>query len=509
MADRRRTDESGARQRAGESRTMRWLARRQWLRQAGGGFASVALAALMAEEGWLRASAADEPESADRLLDPMAPRPGHFPARARRVIWIFINGGPSHVDTWDYKPALRKWDGKSLKAFDPHFKNTTGFFKNQVGQIMASPFKFTPRGECGKMVSEIFPHLGAHVDKMAFLHSGYTESNNHSPALFMMNTGFPRMGFPCVGSWVTYGLGSESRDLPGFVVMSDPKGRGLPKGHAANWGAAFLPGVYQGTHLKPKGPPIENLVPPAGMSGGAQRAQLDYLKRLHRRYEAAHPAEAELIARAESFELAYRMQSSAPEALNLAAETKATHRLYGMDDPKCAHFARQCLIARRLVERGVRFVQIYSGGMENQRSWDGHQDIAGNHRQFAGETDQPVAGLLTDLEQRGLLDETLVVWGGEFGRLPIAQTGSKPGRDHNPHCFTFWLAGGGVKGGISYGESDELGYKAAVDRMHVNDLHATMLRLLGIDHERLTYRYNGRDFRLTDVGGRVIEAILA
>lgn len=489
--------------------TLPWLARRQWLKQAGGGLASVALAALMAEEGILRQASANDAVDQQRLLHPMAPRPSHFPGTAKRVIWIFINGGPSHVDTWDYKPALEKWDGKSLREFDPTFKNTTGFFKNQVGNLMKSPFKFTPRGECGKMVSEIFPHLGEHVDKMAFLHSGYTQSNNHSPALFMMNTGFPRMGFPCVGSWVTYGLGSENRDLPGFVVMSDPKGRGLPKGHAANWGAAFLPGVYQGTHLRPKGPPIENLVPPAGMSDAAQRAQLDYLKKIHQNYERLHPAEAELTARTESFELAYRMQSSGPEAIDLASEPQAIQQLYGLDNPQCAHFAKQCLIARRMVERGVRFVQIYSGGMENQRSWDGHQDIEGNHRQFAGETDQPVAALLTDLEQRGLLDETLVIWGGEFGRLPIAQTGKKPGRDHNPHCFTFWLAGGGVKGGTSYGESDELGYKAAVDRMHVNDLHATILHLLGIDHERLTYRYNGRDFRLTDVGGRVIHEVVS
>ncbi len=486
-----------------------WLSRRAWLRRSGGGLASVALAALMAEEGLLSSVSGSETALPDRMLNPMAPRPAHFAARAKRVIWIFINGGPSHVDTWDYKPALEKWNGKSLRDFDPTFKNTTGFFKNQVGNLMQSPFKFTPRGECGKMVSELFPYLGEHVDKMAFLHSGHTESNNHSPALFMMNTGFARMGFPCVGSWVTYGLGSESRDLPGFVVMSDPKGRGLPKGHAANWGAAFLPGVYQGTHLKPKGPPIENLVPPSGMSPTAQRAQLDYLKQLHQAYERHHPAAAELAARSESFELAFRMQESAPEAIDLAAEPKSIHDLYGMENPDCAHFARQCLIARRMVERGVRFVQIYSGGMENQRSWDGHQDIQGNHRQFAGETDQPVAALLTDLEQRGLLEETLVIWGGEFGRLPIAQTGKKPGRDHNPHCFTFWLAGGGVKGGISYGESDELGYKAAVDRIHVNDLHATILHLLGIDHERLTYRYNGRDFRLTDVAGRVVREVLA
>ncbi len=478
--------------------------RREWLARAGGGLGIIALAHLLRCEGLLAQGA-----ELDRSVNPMAPRPPHFRARATRVIWIFINGGPSHVDTWDYKPALEKWDGKSIKLFDPSFKDTTGFFRNQVGGLMKSPFKFRPRGQCGKMVSEIFPYLGEHVDKMAFIHSGYTESNNHSPALFMMNTGFTRMGFPCVGSWVVYGLGTESQSLPAFIVMSDPKGRGLPKGHAANWSAGFLPGIYQGTHLKPKGDPIDNLRLGRGLTLAGQRRQLDLLKELNESFARRYEAESDLTARVESFELAFRMQMAAPEALDLSQEPAYIHRLYGMDNPKCAHFARQCLIARRLVERGVRFVQIYSGGMENQRSWDGHQDIKGNHAQFAGETDQPVAGLLADLAQRGLLDETLVIWGGEFGRLPVAQTGKKPGRDHNPHCFTFWLAGGGVKGGVSYGESDEVGFKAAVNRVSVHDLHATILYLLGLDHERLTYRYQGRDFRLTDVAGRVIHEIIA
>lgn len=485
------------------------MSRRELLARAGGGFGLLGLAGLLADEGLLSSAQASTDHLGDRALNPLAPQRPHFAAKATRVIWIFINGGPSHVDTWDYKPALDKWNGKSIREFDPEFKNTTGFFKDAVGNLMKSPFAFAPQGECGKMVSSIFPNLGRHVDKMAFIHSGYTESNNHSPALFAMNTGMPRMGLPCVGSWVTYGLGSESRDLPGFVVMSDPKGRGLPKGHAANWSAGFLPGVYQGTHLRPTGDPIDNLHRPSPLDAATQRSQLDLLRQLNAVHQQRLAAESELTARIESFELAYRMQAAAPATLDVSAEAKHIQDLYGIGDPNCDHVARQCLMARRLVERGVRFVQIYSGGMENQRSWDGHIDIKGNHEQFAGETEKPVAGLLTDLEQRGLLEETLVVWCGEFGRLPIAQLSEKPGRDHNPHCFTAWLAGGGVKGGVSHGESDEIGYKAAVNRVHLNDLHATLLHLLGLDHTRLTYKYNGRNFRLTDVAGEVISEIIA
>lgn len=483
--------------------------RRDLLAAAGGGFGLVSLAALLTDDGLLQSAAAGETDWSQRALQPLAPIRSHFPAKATRVIWLFINGGPSHVDTWDYKPGLEQRDGKSIREFDPEFRNTTGFFKDAVGNLMKSPFEFSPRGQCGKMVSSIFPKLGEHVDRMAFIHSGYTESNNHSPALFAMNTGFPRMGFPCVGAWATYGLGSECRDLPGFVVMSDPKGRGLPKGHAANWSAGFLPGVFQGSHLRPAGHPIDNLVRPQPLSDRTQRNQLDLLRTLNDGYLRQHPHESELAARIESFELAWRMQTVAPEVLDLNSETQATQDLYGIGLPECDHFARQCLLARRLAEQGVRFVQIYSGGMENQRSWDGHNDIEGNHSQFAGETDRPVAALLADLEQRGLLQETLVIWCGEFGRLPIAQVAAKPGRDHNPHCFTAWMAGGGVKGGVSYGESDEIGFRAAVDRVHLNDFHATILHLLGLDHQRLTYRYNGRDFRLTDVAGQVIQAILA
>jgi hypothetical protein len=289
--------------------------------------------------------------------------------------------------------------------------------------------------------------------------------------------------------------------------MSDPKGRGQPKGHSQNWGAGFLPSVYQGTWLKPNGDPIDNLNRPSGLNASRQRNQLDLLAQLNQLHQDANPGEKELAARIESFELAYRMQSAAPEALNIDAEPAHIQAAYGIDNDRCSHFAKQCLTARRMVERGVRFVQIYSGGMENQRSWDGHNDIEGNHRQFAGETDQPIAALLQDLAQRGLLDSTLVIWGGEFGRLPVSQKSAKPGRDHNPHAMAYWLAGGGTRGGTSFGATDEIGHKAAEDRVNLHDLHATILHLMGLNHTQLTFRHNGRDFRLTDVEGEVIQQI--
>jgi hypothetical protein len=476
---------------------VRYSSRREFLKQSGAGFGLLALAGLLDQQELL---------AAETTTNPLAPRSPHFPARARSVIWLFMNGGPSQVDTWDYKPILAQRDGQEFKGFD---KNT-GFFTDQVGPLMRSPFQFRQHGQSGTWVSEIFPTLARHVDDIAFIHSCWTETNNHSPALFQINTGLNRMGFPSVGAWATYGLGTESQDLPGFVVMCDTLGRGLPKGYAQNWGAGFLPGIYQGTALKFQGAPIDNLTRDSRLTDRQQRRQLDLLRRLNR-HQPRNEADSELAARIESFELAYRMQMAAPEALDLNREPASTQKLYGLDDKRCAHFGRQCLLARRLVERGVRFVQIYSGGEENEKSWDGHLDIAANHRQFAGETDVPVAGLLTDLKQRGLLDSTLVIWGGEFGRLPVAQRtqgGKQSGRDHNPHAFTTWMAGGGVKGGVHYGQTDEVGHKAVVDRVAVHDLHATILHLLGMDHKRLTFKYNGRNFRLTDVYGEVLHAIL-
>lgn len=470
------------------------VSRRTLLRQAGLGCGGLALASLLSSENSVARAAG---------LNPLAPRAGHFPGTARSVIWLFMNGGPSQVDTWDYKPELEKRDGKELAGFD----QTTGFFAGQGGPLMKSPFQFRQHGESGTWASEIFPHLSRHVDRMAFIHSCWTDSNNHSPALFRINTGFARQGSPCVGAWVTYGLGSESQNLPSFVVMYDTLGRGIPKGHAQNWGAGFLPSIYQGTALKPQGDPIDNLNRSREMSDPQQRAQLDLLARLNRTHLEQHSSETELAARIESFELAYRMQMAAPEALDLTRESEATQKLYGLDNSKCAHFAKQCLVARRMVERGVRFVQIYSGGMENERSWDGHANIGSNHSGFAAETDQPIAALLTDLAERGMLDETLIICGGEFGRLPLVQKGGT-GRDHNPHAFTTWFAGGGVRGGTHFGETDEIGHKALIDRVSVNDLHATILHTLGLNHEKLTFRYSGRDFRLTDVSGRVVHEIL-
>jgi hypothetical protein len=463
--------------------------------RAGAGFGWIALQSMLTRAGF-----------ADGALNPLAPRAGHFPAKAKSIIWLFMNGGPSHVDTWDYKPELEKRDGQPMPGFDPK----TGFFPDAVGGLMKSPFKFQQHGQTGSWGSSLFPHLCKQVDKMAFIHSCFTESNNHSPALFMMNTGTTRMGHPSVGSWVTYGLGSESEDLPSFIVMSDPKNRGLPKGNASNWTAGFLPGVYQGAWLKPKGEPIDNLKRPADLSEKRQREQLDFLAALNREQLAGSAAESEMAARINSFELAYRMQSAAPEAFDVNKEPEHIRKQYGLDQPHCAHMALQCLTARRLVERGVRFVQIYSGGMENQLSWDGHADLVGNHGGFAAEVDQPFAALLADLEQRGLLKDTLVVCAGEFGRLPISQKGAKPGRDHNPHAFTAWLAGAGVKAGVHHGATDDVGFKSVVDKVSVRDFHATLLHIMGIDHEKLTFRYSGLDQRLTGVEPtKVVKSILA
>ena len=464
------------------------LSRRQWLRQSGHGLAGLMLSALMHRDG---AASAASLSSASLL----------HPAKATSVIWLFMNGGPSQIDTWDYKPELARRHGQELDGFDP----TTGFFPKAIGPVMRSPFAFRQHGECGKWVSELFPHLAQHVDDMAFLPACWAESNNHSPALFQMNSGFTRQGFPCFGAWAAYGLGHLSDELPSFVVMTDPWKRGLPKGHAQNWTAGFLPGANQGTEFSDDAS-LPFLRSSSDSTSTEQRQQIELLAELNRTYAAESGLMDRMNDRLATFELAMRMQSAIPKVSDLAEESSATHDLYGLTEPRCAPFGRQCLIARRLIERGVRCVQIYSGGTENEQSWDGHQNIEVNHRRFAGETDRPIAGLLADLKQRGLLDSTLVIWNGEFGRLPIVQRGGS-GRDHNPHAFTTWLAGGGVRGGVTFGQTDELGFRGVENRVSIPDLHATLLWLLGLDHERLTYRHQGRDFRLTDVSGRVIREI--
>jgi len=472
--------------------SMEFHSRRDFLHRAGGGLGAIALADMLAKDAL-----------AENSGNELAQRKPHSAASARSVIWLFMHGAPSHIDTWDYKPELARRHGQRLANFD----QSTGFFAGLGGPIMRSPFSFRQHGESGKWVSEIYPHLSRHVDEMAFIHSGIAHENNHSPAQFQMNTGMARMGFPCVGSWVTYGLGSENQNLPGFMVMYDSRGRGLPKSRASAWGAGFLPGVFQGTAANGSGPPIANLQPSARPPKTAQQRQLDFIQRQNQRHLKQMPDEAELSARIESFELAYRMQAAAPEAFDLTQESENTQRMYGLANARCGAFGKQALTARRLVERGVRFVQLYSGGFNNADCWDGHTNIDKNHRQFAGETDQPIAALLTDLRQRGLLDSTLVVCCGEFGRLPLVQTGGT-GRDHNPHAFTIWFAGGGTKPAVTYGATDDIGFKAVENRVSIHDLHATILHALGLDHKQLTYRHNGRDFRLTDVSGRVIHAII-
>jgi len=375
------------------------------------------------------------------------------------------------------------------------------------GPLMPSPFSFQKHGESGIEVSELFPHLGKHVDDIAFLRSVYGRSNDHVQATYEMQTGQLRMGFPSVGAWVTYGLGSDSSSLPAFVVMNDY--RGGPLGGPNDWGSGFLPAGYQGTRFRAVGAPIVDLKPPEGMSPEEQRARLDTLAKLNELDMKKYPSSSELAARISSYELAYRMQGCAPSAVDVSSESPETRKLYGLDDKVTEPFGRQCLMARRLVERGVRFVQLFHGGMGNQDTdtWDAHSNLEENHRQHAAESDLPIAGLLTDLASRGLLDSTLVLWHAEFGRMPISQRGV--GRDHNPGTMTVWMAGAGIKGGQVVGSSDEFGYKAQEQPISVHDLHATMLHLLGMDHKKLTYRFNGRDIRLTDVYGTPIPQIVS
>ncbi|HSG68812.1 MAG TPA: DUF1501 domain-containing protein, partial [Planctomycetaceae bacterium] len=443
--------------------------RRNFLKHAGLGAGSLALAGLLQDEGLL-----SQAEAAP--ANPLAVKPPHFAPKAERVIWLFMPGSPSQVDTFDYKPHLQKCDGQKLDGADPQ----TGFFTTS-GKVLKSPFQWSQYGESGAWASEIFPHMTRHVDDMAFIYSCYSRSNNHTPAMLEMNSGAFLQGRPCVGSWVTYGLGSENRNLPGFVVMHGEK----PRGGDPIWAPGFLPKIYQPTAIDGRSAtPISDLARRQNMTSDQQRKQLDVLKTLNARHQELRPHEADLAARLESFELAYRMQSSAPEAMDVTLESKSTHDSYGVGTPETDLVAKQCIIARRLIERGVRFVQLYAGtnggaGGVGDVPWDGHGDIGVNHRIAAKSVDQPIGALLADLKARGLLDSTLVIWGGEFGRTSDSQ--GSLGRDHNPNAFTMWMAGGGIKGGVQYGASDEFGYKAVENRVGVNDLHATILHLLGID----------------------------
>jgi hypothetical protein len=462
--------------------------RRDFLLRAGGGCGALALSWLLARDGFGAPAA-----------NPLAAKKPHHEATAKAVIFMFMVGGPSHVDLFDPKPELARWQGKPLP--ESFGKPVSQFTKGDT-PLLASTRTFKKHGKSGLEVSDLLPHLATCIDDIAFLRSCWCTSTVHAPAMYELHSGRTAMGFPSLGSWVTYGLGSVSENLPAYCVLLQPEG--TPEGGAPCWGAGFLPAVYQGTLLR-KGPnPILNLKPPATVGTEQQRRTLDLLRRMN---EAdLEPEDTELAARIASYELAFRMQQHAPEAVDLARETAATRTAYGLDDKHTADFGSRCLLARRLVERGVRFVLVYSGGGPIVTQWDAHDDLNGNHEKMCGHVDRPIAALLKDLKQRGLLDSTLVVWATEFGRTPMSQGGK--GRDHNPYGFTMWLAGGGVKGGKAIGATDEFGLRAEENRISVHDFHATLLHLLGLDHEQLTYLHSGRDERLTDVAGRVVRDVL-
>jgi uncharacterized protein (DUF1501 family) len=473
-----------------------YLSRRDMLCQAGFGFGAWALLDLLRRDGLVAVP--------ERTANPLAARPPHFAATATRVIFLFMQGGPSHIDTFDPKPLLAKLHGQALPS-----SVTRGLrlqFTGTDAAILGSPQTFSHCGRSGIEIADTYPYLQACADELAVVRSCFHESFNHAPAQYMLNTGSARMGHPCLGSWATYGLGSESENLPAFVVMATTND---VKGGPPVYGHGFLPGTYQPTMLRTTGSPLLYLTPSTGRLLEGQRAIIDMAQWLNREHQAARaaPPDADvddLSSRIASYELAFRMQSAVPDAVDLASETAATKRLYGIDDAVSGRFGTCCLMARRLVERGVRFVQVFTGSA-GADDWDAaHANNDGTHRSMARRTDRPIAGLLKDLKSRGLLDETLVIWGGEFGRTPIADgryPEQRAGRDHNPYGFTTWLAGGGVKGGKVIGATDEFGFRAVQDPIHVNDLHATILKLLGLDHTRLTFLFQGREQRLSDVGG--------
>ncbi len=466
--------------------------RRQMLWQTGGGFAGVALAGMLGNQFF--ASQAVGADGKTPFTSPLAPKEPHFKAKAKNVIFLFMYGGPSQVDTFDYKPDLYPLDGKIIpvKTFG------RGGHKNE-GRVVGPQWQFKRYGKCGKMVSDLFPNLGECVDDIAFLHSMTADSPIHGSAMLMMNSGRINSGHPCMGSWVNYGLGSVNQNLPGFVVMLDKTGG--PISGAKNWSSGYMPASYQGTVLRGSGEPILDLKAPVDLTEGRQRKLLNTLKQFNEEHQSGRTSNTDLAARIASYELAFNMQKHAPEAVDISKESSATKALYGLNDEKTSDFGGKCLLARRLVERGVRFIQIYSGGAHNDDNWDAHGDMKSNHTKHALNTDKPIAGLLKDLKQRGMLEDTLVVWGGEFGRQPTAEYAKGTGRDHNSYGFTMWMAGGGINGGISHGKTDELGGTAVENRLHVRNLHATILHQLGLDSSRLNFFHNGLDESLVGVEG--------
>jgi hypothetical protein len=474
------------------------LPRRHFLWEAGGGLGAIALAWLLCEEAFGGGSESLEAAS------PYAPRPTHFPPRAQRVIQIFAAGGVSHIDTFDHKPELERHHGKALIG-----KGKVDTFFGEPGNLMKSPFRFEKRGESGLWVSDLLPQLATCADDMTFIYSMVAKSSNHTPATFQMNSGFTMNGFPCLGAWLSYGLGSENQDLPAFVVLPDP--RGLPAGGAINWTSGFLPATHQGAAFRASPEPIPDLYTPKEIPASRRKASLTLLSRMNEEFLAQNPGESSLAARLRSYELAARMQASVPEVIGFESESEATRRLYGLDSPVTEGFGRNCLLARRLIERGVRFVQIFHGGAfgSPRINWDAHEDLVDNHTKQAAILDKPASGLLKDLKARGLLEDTLVIFSTEFGRTPITQGLSGKGRDHHQLAFTCWMAGAGLKKGFGFGKTDEVGYNVAESPVSIYDFHATILHLLGIDHRRLTYYHNGIQRRLTDVHGEVVREILA
>ncbi len=463
------------------------MSRRDWLNRSACGFGGLALRALLD----------DGTASGSEPANPLAPRQPHFSPRARRVIFLFMHGGPSQVDTFDYKPLLQRDHGKPLPFAKPRV------FSAQTGNLLASPWKFQQYGESGAYVSELFPHLARQADKLCMINGMHGSNSRHGAALLELHTGSDTFVRPSMGSWITYGLGSENENLPGYITICPT----LTHGGATSWGSAFLPAEYQGTAIgnasipadRARIPFIENA---DGMSPSQQQKELNLAQSFNRSHLRQSGPDPVLEARIHSFELAYRLQTTAPELQDISDESQATQSLYGLDQKETANFGRQCLMARRFAERGVRFIQC-----THSYKWDQHSNLKQLHARNAREVDQPIAALLHDLDQRGLLNDTLVLWGGEFGRTPVAQGNN--GRDHNPQGYTMWLAGGGVRPGIRYGATDEYGYYAVEDKVHLHDLHATMLHLLGLNHTQLTYRYAGRDFRLTDIAGEVVDGLMA